>query len=386
MPLECSFKQRHGREFCVSDCPSNPPCGTFEYVRVERQEDLPTADLSAIDVAVLDMNHGWPNLGHDSLVHAIMDASCEAIEALEDAGLRVRVLSFDVRRSGVLPEGPGPRYSLYVGTGGPGHIDPRANDGVAAFAQGVRENPAWEGPAFRLFDAIRASEDAALLAVCHSFGILCRWSGAAEPVLRGPEKGKCTGVLDTGRAGGPGAHPWFRRFAQLLGPTARLRVVENRLFDLIPRPDGPSWAVPVAFETLGVGGAPGDALTMVEFARDREGVMPRVFAVNHHPEIVDRFRQVMILDQKRDRGEVTDSWYRERLDILTRSFPEEDVDQMLHLTSDFTLLGPLRFHLFRQVRRRAESLGRANGFHEDRVLHAVLGEALSAVGRAAEVF
>ena len=85
--------------------------------------------------------------------------------------------------------------------------------------------------------------------------------------------------------------------------------------------------------------------------------MPRMFAVNHHPEIVDRFRQVMILNQKRDRGEVTDEWYRERLDILTRAFPEEDVDQRLHLTSDFTLLGPLRFHLFRQVRQRAESLG-----------------------------
>ena len=297
----------------------------------------------------------------------------------------MRVLSFDVRRSGVLPDEPGPRYSLYVGTGGPGHIDPRANDGVAAFAQGVRENPAWEEPAFRLFDAIRASEDAALLAVCHTFGILCRWSGAAEPVLRGPEKGKCTGVLENVLAWPAGEHPWFRRFADLLGPSARLRVVENRLFDLIPRPDRPSWAVPIGFETLGVGGAPGDAVTMVEFARDREGVMPRMFAVNHHPEIVDRFRQVMILNQKRDRGEVTDEWYRERLDILTRSFPEEDVDQRLHLTSDFTLLGPLRFHLFRQVRRRAESLGRAHGFHEDRVLHAVLGEA-AAVGRAAEVF
>ena len=164
MPLECAFKQRHGRQFCVTDCPASAPCGTFEYVRVERPEDVPAADPHAIDVAVLDMNHGWPNLGHDSLVHAIMDSSCETIGALEDAGLRVRVLSFDVRRSGVLPEGPGGRYSLYVGTGGPGHIDPRQNDGVAPFAQGVRENPAWEEPAFRLFDAIRASEEAALLA------------------------------------------------------------------------------------------------------------------------------------------------------------------------------------------------------------------------------
>jgi hypothetical protein len=112
--------------------------------------------------------------------------------------------------------------------------------------------------------------------------------------------------------------------------------------------------------------------------------MPRVFAVNHHPEIVDRSRQRMILDQKRDRGEVGDQWYRERLDILTRDFPDENVDQRLHVTSDFTLLGPLRFHLYRQVRLRAEAAGEARGFHEDRVLEDALaeaGEARAAGGR-----
>jgi hypothetical protein len=383
MPLECAFKEQHGRQFCVTDCPASAPCGTFEYSRVERPEDVPDADPSAIDVAVLDMNHGWPNLGHDSLVHAIMDASCEAIETLESASLRVRALSFDVRRSGVLPEGPGPRYSLYVGTGGPGHIDPRANDGVAPFSQGIRENPAWEEPAFRLFDAIRADENAALVAVCHTFGVLCRWSGAASPVLRDPAKGKRSGVLENVLAGPAAEHPWFRRLAERLGPGARLRVVENRLFDLVLRRDAPAWAVPIGFETLEVGGAPGDAVTMIEFARDRGGVVPRMLAVNHHPEIVDRFRQFMILNQKRDRGEVTEEWYRERLDILTHAFPDGDGDERLHLTSDFTLLGPLRFHLFRQIRRRAEARGRSLGFHEERVLRAVLGVG---VARAAEVF
>jgi hypothetical protein len=113
------------------------------------------------------------------------------------------------------------------------------------------------------------------------------------------------------------AHPWFRRFAELLGPSPRLRVVENRLFDLIPRPGAfPAGCVPLAFETRGVGGAPGEAVTMIEFARDAYGVMPRIFAVNHHPEILDRFRQVMILNQKRDRSEVSEAWYRERLEIL----------------------------------------------------------------------
>src|SRR5574341_791175 len=155
MPLECGFKRRHGRQFCVSDCPASAPCGIFEYVRVEDTRDLPVADPRAVDVAVLDMNHGWPNLGHDSLVHAVMDAACEVTPQLEAAGLRVRTLSFDVRRSGMLPEAPGPRFSLYLGTGGPGHLDPRANAGGRAESQGIHEDPSWEEPAFRLFDAIR---------------------------------------------------------------------------------------------------------------------------------------------------------------------------------------------------------------------------------------
>ena len=82
---------------------------------------------------------------------------------------------------------------------------------------------------------------------------------------------------------------------------------------------------------------------------------------------------------------MSEQWYQERLDILTGSLPDEDVDQRLHLTSDFTLLGPLRFHLFRQIRRRAESRGRRAGLHESRVLQAVAGEPVG-VERAAEFF
>ncbi|HEY7921809.1 MAG TPA: hypothetical protein VII62_01425, partial [Vicinamibacteria bacterium] len=126
-------------------------------------------------------------------------------------------------------------------------------------------------------------------------------------------------------------------------------------------------------------------VTMIEFARDAYGVMPRIFAVNHHPEILDRFRQVMILNQKRDRSEVSEAWYRERLEILTRQFATEDVDQRLHLTSDYTLLGPLRFHLFRALRRRAQALGLELPLHESRVVHSMLGEPVGA-GRAGEVF
>src|SRR4029078_11419785 len=99
--------------------------------RCERPEDLPPADRRGGDVAVLDMNHGWPNLGHDCLVHGLLDAACELLPIAEETVFRVLALSFDVRRSGMIPEPPGGRFSLYLGTGGPGHLDPHANDGAS---------------------------------------------------------------------------------------------------------------------------------------------------------------------------------------------------------------------------------------------------------------
>ena len=369
MPISCQYKVRHGKQFCVSDCPASAPCGIFTYVRVEKPGDLPAYDPLMVDVPVLDMNHGWPNLGHDSLVHAVLDAGCDLIEPLEGTGLKVRTLSYDVRRSGMVPEAPGGRFSVYVGTGGPGHIDPRQNDGVAEWSQGIREDPSWEEPTFRLFDAVKADEGAALLGVCHTFGVMSRWSGAARPVLRSKEKGKSTGILENLLTSEARQHPWFRRFASELPDGRRLRVVENRLFDLVADGDRfPAGVLPIGYETAGVGGPRGEGVTMLEFARDRAGLMPRIFGVNHHPEIVDRFRQIMILEQKLDRGEVGHEWYQERLEILTRTYPDENSDQRLHVTSDYTLLGPLRFHLSRAVRRRAESLGLKTDVHEDWVL------------------
>ena len=386
MPLDCQHKVRFGRQSCATSCPASAPFGIFSYVRVERPEDLPAADEQVVDVAILDMNHGWPNLGHDSLVQAVKDASCDLLTPLVGTGMRIRALSFDVRRSGQVPEPPGGRFALYLGTGGPGHIDPRQNDGVAEFSQGIVEDPSWEAPTFRLFDAIRADETAALLGVCHTFGVMCRWSGAAEPVLRGPAKGKSTGILENILTSQARQHPWFRRFAEELPDGRRLRVVENRLFDLVPGPSSNvSGALPIGHETLGVGGPVGEAVTMLEFARDPAGVMPRMFAVNHHPEIVDRFRQMMILGQKLDRGEVTNEWYQERVEVLTRNYPDENSDQRLHVTSDYTLLGPLRFHLNRAVRRRAAALGIPVAVHEDSVLSSLEPLAVGP-GRAAEAF
>ena len=368
MSFVCRHKLSGNPQFCGAEHFSDAPCGAFEYVRVERAEDLPPADPRLVDVAVLDMNHGWPNLGHDSLLHALLDIACELLPISLDTGVRVRALSFDVRRGGMVPEPPGGRFAVYLGTGGPGHLDPYENDGASQGSQGLHEDPSWQAPLFRLFDTILADDDAALLAVCHTFGVLCHWSGLARPVLRGPEKGgKSTGVLENVLTPEAGAHPWFRRFREELADGGRLRVLDHRLFDLIPNDGFPSGVVPIGRETLGVGGPPGEALTMLELARDRGGVMPRVFGVNHHPEIVDRDRQLLILERKLERGEVSAQWAAERREILTRAYPAESSDGRLRLTSDYTLLGPLRFHLWRQVRSRAESLGFAVDLDEAQV-------------------
>lgn len=348
--------------------------GGPEYVRVERPEDLPPADPRLVDVAVLDMNHGWPNLGHDCLIHSLLEMSRELLPTTVETGIGgipgigVRVISFDVRRSGMIPEPPGGRFSLYVGTGGPGALDPHENDGISEYSQGIREDPSWQEPLFRVFDRILADESAALIAICHTFGVLCLWSGLARPVLRGPEKGgKSTGVLENLLAPEAAGHPWFQRFARKLDG-GRLRILDNRLFDLIPRSGAfPPGMTPIGWETLGVGGPRGDAITMIEFARDPGGTMPRFFGVNHHPEILDRARQMQIVDEKLARGEVSAKWVAERREALTRSFPDEDSEQRLVRTSEYTLLGPLRFHLCRQVRLRIESLGFAADLHEDRL-------------------
>src|SRR5690242_17768279 len=108
------------------------------------------------------MNHSWPNVGHDALVRAVR----EAAEAHQDSGVVVRAISFDVRGAMQIPERG--RFQLFVGTGGPGHLDPRLNDGTAEWSQGITENAAWEAPLFRLFDQIADDEDSALVAVCHT--------------------------------------------------------------------------------------------------------------------------------------------------------------------------------------------------------------------------
>lgn len=315
------------------------PHDFFEYVRVD--DSVPEARADRIDVALLDMNHSWPNIGHDALVHIIVEAAEGLRDDLLRRGMRVRVLSYDVRRRHQLPEPPNGRFQLYIGTGGPGHLDPRLNDGVHEWSQGVNESAGWEAPLFRLFDDILADENAAMMAVCHSFGLVCRWAGIAKPVLRSE---KSSGMPLNRLSREAMHHPWFEQFARELPDRQHFRVVDNRLFDLVLQDAGKT--TPIAFEAAG-----SSALTMVEVARDSEGAMPRFLGVNHHPEIVDRAHIMQVLDEKRAHGEVSDQWYAERATTMRDLFRDEN-ERQSRLTSHYTLLEPLRFHLARILASR----------------------------------
>jgi hypothetical protein len=321
------------------------PHDFFEYFRVADSEPAPATDR--IDVAVLDMNHSWPNVGHDAVVHAILEAAERWRDTLVEAGTKVRVLSYDVRRTLLLPA-PDGRFQLYLATGGPGHLDPRANDGVTESSQGIREDPSWEAPLFRLFDAIAEHRDAALVGICHSFGLMCRWSGAARPVLR---EEKSSGVPSNVLSDAGVEHPWFSRFSRALADGRHFRVVDNRLFDLIV--EDPSAGTSLAFDSDNA-----SAVTMIEFARDATGTMPRVFGVNHHPEIIDREHVLAVLEEKRTHREVSDRWYRERAAIMS-DLLEGESERQSRLTSEYTLLEPLRHHLGRIVAERCSVSSRA---------------------------
>ncbi len=367
MPFDCRFRSTHGQAACVDRCPTTGPSETFAFARVEHPAELPPDEPETLDIAILDMHHGWPNLGHDAIGYGIQNIVCDLTPALRAAGLRVRVLSYDVRRGQQIPELPGVRHAIYVGTGGPGHLDPRLNDGVSEGSQGIKEDPGWEPALFALFDAIRADRQAALLAVCHTFGVMCRWLGIADVVLRGADKGgKISGVADNVLSDAALEHPWFCRLAQELPDGRHLKVLENRLYDLIPRTPLAEGIVPLSYETVGAGGPAGEGLTAVEVTRDPDGVMPRILGVNHHPEIVNRARQLTILKKRMDRGAVTAEWYAERTQALTDVIGDEHGEQLLHLTSSYMFMGPLRFHLYKQLRLRAASLRRAIDIDETR--------------------
>lgn len=341
---------------------------TFAYSRVAAGADLPPSAPHVIDIALLDLYFEYPNLGHDSLIHILAEVERELRPLLKQTGLSLRVISFEVRKRGMLPEPPGGRFGIYIGTGGPGHIDPRQNDGKAPWCQEVQEDGAWEPPAQRLFAAILADPEAAMIGICHSFGVLCNWLKVARPTLRGPDKGgKSTGIQQNHLTDEGCKHPWFVRFLGELTDGRRCSVTDSRLFDLIPDGTPLLPGMTVIANEVTPNGARGDALTMLELARDGSGVMPRFFAVNHHPEVFDVALQRQLVEERVAEGHVTGDWREERRRNINH-LDDPAVNHRIRLTSRMTLVDPLRFHIFRQVRRRAESLGKSFPLHEDQVL------------------
>jgi hypothetical protein len=351
--LDCQHRLAHGPDVCLTGCRAAAGEGGCSAVRIEGDAALPPADDRVIDIAVLDMHHGWPNLGHDSIVHAVQTIVCDMQPALADAGLSCRVLSYDVRRDCRIPGPPGGRHAIYIGTGGPGHLDPRKNDGASPGSQGIREDAAWEPRLFDLFDRIREDRDAVLIGVCHTFGVMCRWLGIADAALRGPAKGgKSSGVVENILTPEALAHPWFSRLSRELPDRRRFRVLDSRLYDLVPTRPFEGVAAALAYDTARVGGPAGDGVTMIEAARDRADAMPRIFGVNHHPEIVNRPWQLALLRKRMERGDVTPEWYAERAASLSEQIDDRG-DESLELTSFYTLIGPLRHAIRGEVERRA---------------------------------
>ena len=287
----------------------------FAYARIECAADLPARDDAFVDVALLDMNAGFANVGHDAIVGIVRDAASDLDAELARAGKRVRVLSYAVRDALMVPDHAGGRHHLYLGTGGPGHLDPRRNTSNAGAAE-IVEDPSWEAPLWALFDAIAADGDAALYGVCHTFGLLCRWSGAAEPALRGPEKGGAMSGVGTNVLTREALeHPWFARLADAGTVPGIVPVLDSRYYDLLPSGSLPAGATPIAFESAYRAEGPGDALTMLELARDADGT-PRLFGVNSHPEIGGPERVAAILAVLLERGTITADVHAQRSAML----------------------------------------------------------------------
>ena len=320
------------------------------YARVDHPGDEPPPVRNVLDVAVLDMHHGFPNLGHASVVDRLMRFAVEERRALGAGAPAVRVVSYDVRLGLAVPTSAS-RFALVVGTGGPGALDPRENDGVSPYAQGIREDPSWEAPLWRFFDTLLGHPSAAFLGICHSFGLLARWAGFGEAVARPASKGKSAGVVENVLTAEVAGHPFFRGLRAAAGGE-RIQVLDSRLFDILPAPRGR--ALVLAHE-MGPDGGPGEAVTMAELARFADGT-PRVWAVNHHPEIGDAGEQRARLLRIADSRQLSEEWLGERLRALEAWNASASAERRLQITSSFTLEAPVRAALSRALRERREAL------------------------------
>lgn len=332
---------------------------SFTFIRPLTQADIPAPDTDFIDVHILDMNHAWQNAGHDSIVALIRRLASDFAPSLSGAGASIRLISHCVRDRLLLPV-PVAGPALYIGTGGPGHIDPRENVRDDLESGQILETDLWEEPLFALFDAIEENDDAMFYGVCHSFGLLCRWSGVAAPVLRGPEKGgPSIGIVENVLTEQAQAHPWFSRLAKHLPDGKHLPVVDSRHYDLMPRrAKFPRGTTPIAYESPVRGGTAGEALTMCEFARKANGT-PRFFAANHHPEIPEASELAALLDRKLSDGEVTQEWYETRAALLTQIRADDHSEPARLLAAGYSFTFLVRDGLRDLIEARKARRGRA---------------------------
>lgn len=322
----------------------------FQYVRPASAADLPAARDDTVDVALLDMNHGTLNVGLDAVVDTVRNAARALEPVLHELGRTIRVVCFDVRLRGLVPEHH-PRYALYIGTGGPGHPDPRCNvrdDDASAL---IVEDGSWELPFFRLLDAIRADRDAAFLGVCQSFGVLCRWAGVADPVLRSREQGASIGLRENVLSDAAMAHPWFSHLSKQLPDGRRFPVLDSRHYDLIPHAGEfePGVAL-LGYESLADGSA-GPALTMLEVARSEIMAVPRIFGVNFHAEIGDADALQALLSAKVERGEVSRQWYESRAELLPELRADPRREELRLAGVAFCFVMPVYAHLVGRLMR-----------------------------------
>ena len=229
----------------------------------------------------------------------------------------------------MIPEAPGGRFAVYLGTGGPGHIDPHHNDGVTEGSQGIQRGP--------VLGAARSSR-------CSTRIRAQRRGGAARGVPQLRRDVPLVGRRAAGAAlGGEGrqerGHPRERAHRRRPHATPGSRSSRTSC----PTTGGcassttgcstssPSRPCPrgadcrIGYETRGRRRARrGEALTMIEFARDAGG--RHAARLRGQPPSRDRGPLAADADPRARSGSAarsTEEWFEDRARVLTETYPDD---------------------------------------------------------------
>ena len=254
MPFDCDHRRTLGPDVCPAACHAVDAAARSPTSGPTSRRDLPTPEPG---VARRLRPRHEPRLAEHRPRrhrHGGADGGLRPGRTRSPrAGLRIRVVSCDVRRGLVVPPLPDARGGLYLGTGGPGHIDPAlqrrrrrqpghrrvAGLGVAALrALRRRARPPRRG-ADRHLPHLRRDEPLARR----------RRSGAARPREGRQERRHRRHRADAGsRPRIPGSARWRSGVADEPGHAGRIRVLDSRLYDLLPRPAMAATVTPLGFE------------------------------------------------------------------------------------------------------------------------------------------